>query len=222
MAMGPERNIAAEAPRDVGPWLLLAEFNHRVRNELMAALSALRVAQRGGRAGVEPAVFLDQAVERLENFSRIHHILDRGQDHGSLRQRLEALCRAVAQSRGATDGIHVVLSAENVQADEETAWTVCVAASELMTNAFRHAFHQTRGGVVGVSLREEREWILLTIADNGLGFAPRDLRPKVPGPGLGSAIVAELAERLGGCVSLCSGPAGSAVTVKVPADRVRQ
>jgi two-component sensor histidine kinase len=220
--MGIEWDIVSEASGSVGAWLLLAEFNHRVRNEITAALSALRMAQRGGRAEVQPMEFLDQAVERLENFGQVHHLLDRHQSHGSLGQRLEALCRAITRSKAAPEGIHVVISADEVEADDETAWTVCAVASELMTNAFRHAFRHNGRGVVGVSLREDREWLLLTIADNGMGFAPRDVRPVDSNPGLGSAIVAELTERLGGGVSLCSGPAGTAVTVKVPTHRAEQ
>jgi two-component sensor histidine kinase len=217
--MSTDLDTAADALGAASPWLLLAELNHRVHNELMAALSALRLAQRGGRAEIQPVDFLSQAVERLENFGQVHHLLDRNQSHGALRQRLEALCRAVAQSRAAPDGVFVAISADDVEADEETAWTVCVVACELMTNALRHAFRQKSDGVVGVSLREEQAWLLLTIADNGIGFAPRDIRPIVSNPGLGSAIVAELTERLGGGVSQCSGPAGTTVTVTIPIHR---
>lgn len=219
--MGMELDIAAEASGGAGAWLLLAELNHRVRNELMAALSALRTAQRGRRAGIQPD-FLSQAIDRLENFGQLHHLLDRNQSHGSLRQRLAALCWAMARSTGAPDSIHVAMSVDDVEADEETAWTLCVAASELMTNAFRHAFRDNGRGVVRVSLREQQDWLLLTIADNGMGFAPRDVRPTVSNPGLGSAIVAELAERLGGGVSFSGGPAGTAVTVKIPVNRAAQ
>jgi two-component sensor histidine kinase len=203
-------------------WLLLAELNYRVGNELTAVASALRMARRYGPGEALPPDLLDQTVERLENFGVVHRLLDRHNTHGALKQRLEALCEATAQSKGAPNGILVAISADEVTADEETAWTVCVVAFELVTNSFRHAFQPKDRSVVKVNLREDSDWVFLTVIDNGMGFAPRDIRPITSNPGLGLAIVSELAGRLGGGVTRECGPAGTSVTVRFPARRSDQ
>lgn len=220
MPQAGERRAVAEDSD--GPWLLLAELNHRVGNELMAALSALRVAQRGVRTAAHPSGVLDQAVLRLESFGQIHHLLDRNGNHGSLRQRLESLCWATAKAKGAPHCIHIAISADDVQADEETDWSVCAIAFELMTNAFRHAFSDSHPGMVSVSLRDEMNWLVLTVSDNGAGFASQFGGPVLSSLGLGSAIVAELADRLGGAVSRKTGPRGATVIVRIPAQRATQ
>ena len=125
------------APSATDPaWLLLAEVNHRVSNELQAALAALRLAKRG-LASTEPVRFIDEAALRLEAFGDAHQLLDRQRGRGSLTERLERLCRATSLAKAAPQGIHLKLRLDEVTTDEETTWTVCVVASELMTKIGR-------------------------------------------------------------------------------------
>ena len=136
MALTESRGARLESDH---AWLLLAELNHRVRNELQVALSALRLAKRQ-LASPKSARFIEDAVLRLEGLGNVHEVLDRKVGQGTLAQRLEALCRGTSLSRAAALGIRLVLELDEVITDEETAWTICVVTSELMTNAFKHAF----------------------------------------------------------------------------------
>jgi two-component sensor histidine kinase len=206
-----------------GAWLLLAELNHRVCNELQAAQSALRLARRG-LASAEPVRFIEEAVLRLEAFGHVHQLLDRQRGQGPLAQRLEAVCRAASLSKAAPLGIHLTLKLEEVTADAEIAWTVCVVACELMTNAFKHAFPAGGPGLVSVVLRQHGEAVLLTVTDNGVG-ADAGLSSADTGGGergFGSGIVAQLAARLGGSMTLAGGSSGTAATFRVPAARNTQ
>ena len=195
-------------------WLLLAELNHRVRNELQVALSALRLAKRQ-LASSEPSRFIEDAVLRLEGLGNVHQVLDRQSVQGPLAQRLEALCLGTSRSKGAALGIQLLLVLEDVTTDEETAWTVCVVACELMTNAFKHAFPGGIPGMVSVGLRQEGDEVLLRVSDNGVGsLAPdRSIETAWQRPGFGFE---QLAERLGGSVTRVSGPVGTSVTFSVP------
>jgi two-component sensor histidine kinase len=201
-----------------GAWLLLAELNHRVCNELQAALSALRLAKRE-LASAEPVRFIEEAVFRLEAFGSLHQLLDRQRGQGPLAQRLEALCRATSLAKAAPLGIHLTLKLDDVAVDEETAWTVCVVASELMTNAFKHAFAGGRPGVVGVALKQDEAGVLLTVTDNGIGCQSSETLWEAPG--FGSGIIAQLAERLGGFVTRIGGPTGTAATFRIPVARLQ-
>ena len=42
--------------------------------------------------------------------------------------------------------------------------------NELITNAFKHAFNNTKNGVIEISLLENNEHVFLTVKDNGSGF----------------------------------------------------
>ena len=201
-----------------GVWLVLAELHHRVGNELQAALSALRLAKRE-LASAEPVRFIEEAVVRLQCFGDVQQLLDRQRCLGPLAQRLEALCRATSIAKAAPAGIRLALTLDDVTADDETAWTVCVVAFELMTNAFKHAFPGGLPGVVGVVLRQEGEELVLTVTDNGVGTAGSDRSDDTvwQAPGFGSGIVTQLADRLGGSVARMSGPHGTSTTFSVPA-----
>jgi two-component system, sensor histidine kinase PdtaS len=220
--LGSMERRAAPLASD-GAWLLLEELNHRVCNELQVALSALRLARRG-LASAEPERFIEEAVLRLEAFGCVQQLLDRQREQGSLAQRLEALCRATSRAKAAPQGIHLTLKLEDVTADEETAWTVCVVASELMTNAFKHAFAGSLPGVVSVVLRQDGEEVLLKVTDNGVGAAAarRSAETIWQAPGFGSGIVAQLAERLNGLATRVSGSKGTTATFRVPAARSLQ
>ena len=155
----------------------------------------------------------------MEGLGNIHQVLDRRSGQGPLAQRLEALCWGTSLSKAAARGIQLMLDLEEVTTDEETAWTVCVVASELMTNAFKHAFPLGIPGMISVALRQEGDALLLTVTDNGVGsFAHhRPAESFGQSPGFGTGIVNQLAERLGGSVTRFGGPVGTSVTLCVPA-----
>jgi two-component sensor histidine kinase len=204
-------------PTSDGALLFLAELNHRVCNELQVAASALRVARRGLQPA-ETTRLIDEAAARMEAFGCVHRILDRQRGYGTLAQRLAALCHATAQAKAAAQGIHLTLKLQDVNVDDETAWTVCVVASELMTNAFKHAFADGSPGSICVELRQDGAAVLLTVADDGRKGA-RAGDTVWQAPGFGTGIVTRLAERLGGYVTRLHGPTGAVATLCVPADR---
>ena len=131
----------ATPPAGDGAWDLLAELNPRVGNELQVALSALRLAKRklassgGGavhRRSGDPAGVLRGRASASRSAA----------GSGSAGAALGGVVPGdlVFQGGAGCDGIRLTLTLDDVAADEETAWTVCVVAFELMTNAFKHAF----------------------------------------------------------------------------------
>jgi two-component system, sensor histidine kinase PdtaS len=206
-------------PTGEGVWDLLAELNHRVGNELQVALSALRLA-KCKVASAEAMGFIDQAAVRLECFGEVHRLLDRHRLQGPLARRMEALCRSISRSKAESQEIRLTLAVDDVAADEETAWTVCAVAFELITNAFKHAFVEGLPGVVDVALRNDGDGVLLVVRDNGVGAVERG-RPEMAcqAPGFGSGIVTQLAERLDGFVTRVGGAAGTIATLRVPVAR---
>jgi signal transduction histidine kinase len=83
-------------------------------------------------------------------------------------------------------------------------------AQEALTNAAKHAHGATR---VEVSLRQEGAWGLLTVADDGAGFAPEDA-----GAGVGLASMRERAEGAGGSFEMSSSPGlGTTLMTRLPA-----
>jgi serine/threonine-protein kinase RsbW len=71
---------------------------------------------------------------------------------------------------------------------------ISIAVSEAVTNAVVHAFRRVGDDgtiVVAVTVRE-REWIEISVTDDGSGMAPRD---DSPGIGLGLPLIRHLADQ---------------------------
>ena len=78
-------------------------------------------------------------------------------------------------------------------ASERTIESVSLALSEALTNAAVHAYrHADEPGPVTVTVAIRDGSILLIVADEGIGMAPR---PDSPGLGLGLGLMATLADR---------------------------
>jgi two-component system, NarL family, sensor histidine kinase UhpB len=91
--------------------------------------------------------------------------------------------------------------AKEIDLDPDHASALFRIFQEALTNIAKHA-GATR---VSVSLRRERQCLLLAIRDNGRGIAPED-RSKPDSFGLRS--MSERAEALGGTLALSPAPGG--------------
>jgi serine/threonine-protein kinase RsbW/stage II sporulation protein AB (anti-sigma F factor) len=93
-------------------------------------------------------------------------------------------------------------------ADPRAFGDVLLALSEIVTNAVVHGYRGEEGGVVRVEAEHTDEQLVLSVADQGLGMAPRH---DSPGLGLGLPLVGRIAERVditaqaggGTLVSMC-------------------
>jgi serine/threonine-protein kinase RsbW len=94
----------------------------------------------------------------------------------------------VARLRRAVAGF-----ARQHDASERLIESVSLALSEALTNAAVHAYrHADEPGPVTVTAAIDNASLLLIVADEGLGMAPR---PDSPGLGLGLGLMATLADR---------------------------
>ena len=93
-------------------------------------------------------------------------------------------------------------------ADPGTLSDVLLAVSEVVTNCVVHAYRGQPGGKVDLEARHTGDQLLLRVADEGAGMAPRH---DSPGLGLGLPLVGRVARRVditaqaggGTMVSMC-------------------
>lgn len=97
-----------------------------------------------------------------------------------------ALPESVVQARNALTEF-----ARDAGADAERLEAVRLAASEAVTNAVMHAYHERQRGTVQVSASYVENEVWLLVADAGNGMRPR---ANSPGLGLGLALIAQLAD----------------------------
>jgi len=78
-------------------------------------------------------------------------------------------------------------------ADPGALSDVLLAVSEVVTNCVVHAYRGQSGGKVDLEARRTGDSLVLSVADDGSGIAPRH---DSPGLGLGLPLVGRVAERV--------------------------
>jgi serine/threonine-protein kinase RsbW/stage II sporulation protein AB (anti-sigma F factor) len=123
----------------------------------------------------------------------------------------EAKFPAIAISVAAVRG-EIAAIARRCGLDAERVAGVKLAVSEAATNVVMHAYRNRRPppeGSIAATVVAEHGELVVVIADDGLGMAPR---PDSPGLGLGLPIIASIAER----VQVVSRAQGTAIYMVFP------
>jgi anti-sigma regulatory factor (Ser/Thr protein kinase) len=100
-----------------------------------------------------------------------------------------------------------------VGADPGALSDVLLAVSEVVTNCVVHAYRGQPGGKVDLEARRNGDTLVLSVADEGAGMAPRH---DSPGLGLGLPLVGRVARRVE-----ISAPAGGGTLVSMSFDLFR-
>jgi two-component sensor histidine kinase len=202
-----EKAVAAEQSAEV----MLYELNHRVRNNLSIIASILELQKRSQKEqGVKDA--FASAVARVHIIANAHnHLLPKeGQSLIDMREYLAVCCQNLGDALRDVRPIAVNVSAAQILLRDDRAVSV-VIVNELITNAFKYAFPDDRGGTVNVILHRESEGKLkLVVEDNGKG-CPEDTKE-----GLGSRIVRLLAQQLESTITRAAATPGCQVSLTIP------
>jgi PAS domain S-box-containing protein len=197
--------------------LMMAELDHRVKNNLAAVIS---LAEQSGRTTTTFADFRESFLGRVRALSRLHNALAATRWHGAnlgtmVRQTLEAFGQD-ATSQAVVEGPGVVLPARAAQA-------MGMALNELCTNAIKYGALSVPGG------RIEVRWALRpSEGESGaptleLSWAERG-GPKVVQPtrrGFGTELIeGAISYELGGSATLRFAPDGLVchIRIEMPAD----
>lgn len=198
---------------DPGSALLLREMNHRVLNEVAAALAAIRLAC--GRRGRQPdGRLMDRAIERLEGFGETIRILGTPLDRRvDVKHLLDRLCSALLSARGEGGRARLVFDSSPLVVERSLARVVLLVANELVTNALKHAL--SRGGSLLVRLEVLASSLVLSVIDDGPGLGAGEAS-LTSGTRLGGSIVGELVRGAGGSLDCDSGLGGTTIHVILP------
>ena len=208
---------ASEIMRRMGlDAFLLAEANHRVSDELAAALAALRMVKlaTGSKSRWR---LLGDAIERLEAFATTHQHFAARPPVGTKVDAaigIDVVCTALAAARRSARGSRMSLHLPTTLVDGTTARNLALVADRLVTNAITHGL-DGRAGLLSVSLSREGNDILLIVSDDG-PIGPSG--PAAGDHGVGSGIAAELVRRSGGEFSVTKGPTGTTARITMRHD----
>jgi len=207
--------------------LLLKEIHHRVKNNMQVVSSLLSLESDCVDDEHAKAVFTDCQTQ-VQSMAMVHEQIYRGGSYegveaGAYFARLAEYLADVHEAR--MRGIRLSIEAGDIVLPLDAAMPLSIITTELISNAFKHAFPGDRRGSVSVTLSESDDDYVFVVTDDGVGFTPvrnealvgsdGQGRPRKH-KGIGMDLVEALANQLGGTLTRTN-QGGTTTTIKFPA-----
>lgn len=194
----------------------LMEVQSRVHSDLSLIISMIQ-QQSSATSVPDDFAALSRRVETLQLLYEEMKLSDRNSNSDSVQigSFLSRLSSAIAHNESRS-GIRMNMQIEPLEVPIEVATRVGLVASELLTNAFQHAFDRMDTGLVEIRMSHlSAGGLRLIVSDDGNGIPNGVEWPSRAT--VGGRIVCGLIEGLEGTIHLGRGAAGSFVTIDVPA-----
>ncbi len=192
--------------------VLLQEMQHRIANSLQIIASILLLKARTVQSE-EIRLHLQDAHQRVMSVATVQQQLQASGLNESIEigPYLSKLCDSLAKSMiGDRRPLSVRVQATRGAATSSEAVSLGLIVTELVINAFKHAFPSGETGEILVSYDASGSGWSLSVADNGTG--PREINAERH-TGLGTSIVEALARQLDAIVQKSGGPRGTTVAI---------
>lgn len=194
-----ERKLAAEKIRESleEKEVLLREIHHRVKNNMQIISSLLQLQTSALHDPADVAIFQD-CQARIHAMAMVHDRLYRSGNLSTINFGDHLRELAALMMRGqASHGRHIRLDTQcdDVELDLDKAIPLGLIATELVTNAYKHAFKDRTEGSIQILLQRTGEsQMTLRVSDDGQGM------PTASNPGtartLGLRLVRSLSHQL--------------------------
>ncbi|MEM1409917.1 MAG: PAS domain-containing protein, partial [Pseudomonadota bacterium] len=169
----------------------LQEIQHRVKNHLQMVVTMIRLQSQKADEGAATVDYANLAY-RVETLQLLYQEMVKSEDETSV--PMGAYVSRIATTIGHLEGrenIRLNIDTESFYVSVETAARVGLLASEIITNAYQHAFEGKDAGLVQVSLKQLSGGVMrLEVMDDGIGFPEHIEWPR--GNTMGAAIVSSL------------------------------
>jgi len=172
---------------------MIQEIHHRVKNNLQAIASLLRLQAR--RADLpELRQALMDTVNRILSVAVVHEFLSHDSTSViNLRDVAQRIVEQMSQSvMDPSKRIRFELNGPSIYLSSQQATTCTLVINELLLNAVEHGYEHRDVGLVSIDLTDDGEWIGIQVGDDGAGL-PGDFNLEQDG-GLGLQIVRRLVQ----------------------------
>ncbi|MDA3626453.1 histidine kinase N-terminal domain-containing protein [Saccharopolyspora sp. WRP15-2] len=148
----------------------IREIHHRVKNNLQTVAALLRLQSR--RTGNNEArLALDESVRRVTSIALVHETLSMSVDERvDLDDVVDRVIPMMSDVAAAETGVKVRREGRFGVVSAELATPLVMVLTELVQNAFEHAFPEGQGGEVVVQAERSARWLDVVISDDGQGL----------------------------------------------------
>lgn len=188
--------------------VLLGEVHHRVKNNLQVISSLLSLQSRNAVPEIQAA--LTDSQNHVRTMAMIHQLLYERQDfsHIPLFAYLERLCHLLQASLTGATRAQLVLQnqTDDIALGLQQSVPLGLLVNEIVSNAFKHAFHGMPDGCLQLTLSGDAAHTVLVLQDNGAGL-PQGLIPGETDT-MGFQLIPMLAEQLHAQLRIETPPGG--------------
>lgn len=190
--------------------ILLQEMQHRVANSLQIIASVLLLKARTVKSE-ETRLHLQDAHDRVMSVAAVQQHLQTSLGDVEVGPYLVKLCESLASSMiRESRPLKLQVHSDGATISSQKAVSLGLIVTELVINALKHAFPDSRGGLVDVSYHVDRQNWTLSVTDNGIGRHDASPAAKV---GLGTSIVEALANQLDAHIVISDASPGAKIAV---------
>jgi two-component sensor histidine kinase len=175
---------------------LLAEMNHRIKNNLNMLVSLLRLQIRESKNSS-----FNQLAEDIENrifsIAKIHEQLYSSKNYLDISLSVY-LDQLITEFRNSSPEIEFELELEECSASNDQIVPIGLICNEIITNAAKYAFEgrtDVTNFVISVKLKQLDGFIAIEISDNGVGF---DYELTTQTDSFGLSLIRDLVNQLDG------------------------
>ena len=189
---------------------LMLESNHRIKNNLAVMASLMKMQLEKVHDDYHRGLMQD-SLNRLYSIASLHDLLaDTGASH---RVQFAAYAGRIIKElqeslSDPSKPIQLIESIEKCELSGSLSVTLGLIINEAVTNAYKHAFTNSRIGVIRIALELNGHEAKLSVSDTGQGFSRLE-----QSSGQGMDIIQGLAEHIDGEL-ITSTEAGSTITVQ--------
>ena len=193
--------------------VLLKEVHHRVKNNLQIVNSLLNIYSRD--LPEEATQVFRDCQSKIQSMARVHSNLYRSNDMSSINfeQYIKEVCRDIQQSVHRPE-VKIVTELSDAIIGIDQAISCGLILSELLSNAFKHAFPNKQKGIITVKLHQQKKEIKLEILDNGTGFSKEKQLESENSYGI--EMVSDLVGQIDGEIKISSGSNGTHYAIFFP------
>lgn len=181
---------------------LLKEIHHRVKNNLQFIISLLNI-QSAYLDNEEAVSAIRESQSRMYAMSLIHQKLYQSDEIAviNMERYIREMISYLTDSMVFMSQIHFELEIDPIELEATQAAPLGLILNETITNAIKYAFPDGRAGIITIKLLyTDTEEIMLSIADNGIGWS-KELKKQ---GSLGMTLIEMLSEQLEGTLSITS------------------
>ena len=195
--------------------MLLGEVNHRVANSL-AMVASLVGLQANAINNEEAKGALRETQARIQAIAGVQRHLYTSDDVRTV--QLDEYLRSLAAElettmRASGSATQISLNVAPLSLPTETAATLGVIVTELVTNALKYAYAPSFPGEVRIAMSTDNGEYALSVEDDGVGY---DGTGAPQGTGLSSRLVKAMAAGLGGQLVYARREQGTRATLSFP------